>query len=57
MEQKLIEFKNEGFLDIKTVDGSELFHLTKPCRFRVTENIVTDLKKNYKPNEEIGGVL
>lgn len=57
MEQKLIEFKNEGFLDIKTVDGSELFHLTTPCRFRVTENIVTDLKKNYKPNEEIGGVL
>ena len=57
MEQKLIEFKNEGFLDIKTVDGSELFHLTTQCRFKVTENIVSDLKKNYKADEQIGGLL
>lgn len=57
MEQKLIEYKKAGFLDINTVDGSELFHLTTPCRFRVAENIVSDLKKNYKADEQIGGVL
>ena len=57
MEQKLLEYKNAGFLDTKIVDGDELLHLTTPCRFRVTENIVTDLKKNYKADEEISGVL
>lgn len=57
MEQKLIEYKNAGYLDTKIVDGEELLHLVTPCRFRVTENIVTDLKKNYKADEEIGGVL
>ena len=57
MEQKLIEYKNEGYLDTKIVDGDELLHLTTPCRFRVTEDIVSDLKKNYKADEEIGGVL
>jgi hypothetical protein len=57
MEQKLIEYKNAGYLDTKFVDGDELFHLTTPCRFRITENIISDLKKNYKTDEEIGGVL
>jgi hypothetical protein len=57
MEQKLIEYKNAGYLDTKIVDGVELLHLTTPCRFKITENIVTDLKKNYKTDEEIGGVL
>ena len=57
MEQKLIEYKNEGYLDTNFFDGDELLHLTTPCRFRVTENIVSDLKKNYKADEEIGGVL
>jgi hypothetical protein len=57
MEQKLIEYKNAGYLDTKIFDGDELLYLTTPCRFRVTENIVTDLKKNYKTDEEIGGVL
>lgn len=57
MEQKLIEYKNAGFLDAKIVDGDELLHLTTPCRFRVNENIVADLKSNYKKDEEIGGVL
>lgn len=57
MEQKLIEYKNAGFLDTKTVDGNELLHLTTPCRFRIDENIVADLKSNYKSDEEIGGVL
>jgi hypothetical protein len=57
MEQKLIEYKNAGYLETKIVDGDELLHLTTPCRFRITENIVSDLKKNYKADEEIGGVL
>lgn len=57
MEQKLLEYKNAGYLDTKIFDGDELLYLTTPCRFRVTENIVTDLKKNYKTDEEIGGVL
>ncbi len=57
MEQKLIEYKNAGFLDTKTVDGNELLHLTTPCRFRIDETIVADLKSNYKSDEEIGGVL
>jgi len=57
MEQKLIEYKNAGYLDTKIVEGEELLHLTTPCRFRVNENIVADLKINYKADEEIGGVL
>lgn len=57
MEQKLLEYKNAGYLDTKIVDGDELLHLATPCRFRVTENIVSDLKKNYKADEEIGGVF
>lgn len=57
MEQKLIEYKNAGYLDAKIVDGDELLHLTTPCRFRINENIVSDLKCNYKKDEEIGGVL
>lgn len=57
MEQKLIEYKNDGFLDTETVDGNELLHLATPCRFRITETIVANLKSNYKSDEEIGGVL
>lgn len=57
MEQKLLEYKNAGYLDTKIIDGDELLHLTTPCRFRVTENIVSDFKKNYKADEQIGGVL
>ncbi|WMJ72219.1 hypothetical protein RCC89_19750 [Cytophagaceae bacterium ABcell3] len=57
MEQKLIEYKNAGFLETRTVDDDELFHLSTPCRFRVNEEIVSDLKRNYKTDEEIGGVL
>lgn len=57
MELKIIEYKNAGYLETKIVDGYELLHLTTPCRFRVNENIVTDLKSNYKADEEIGGVL
>jgi hypothetical protein len=57
MEQKLIEYKNAGFLDTKTIDGNELLYLTTPCRFRINEKIVADLKSSYKSDEEIGGVL
>jgi len=57
MEQKIIEYKNAGYLDTKIVDGEELLHLTTPCRFRINEKIVSDLKSNYKTDEEIGGVL
>lgn len=57
MEQKLIEYKIAGFLDTKTVDGNELLHLATPCRFRITETIVANLKSSYKSDEEIGGVL
>src|SRR5690606_1409650 len=46
-----------GYLDTKIVDGEELLHLTTPCRFRINEKIVSDLKSNYKTDEEIGGVL
>ena len=57
MELKIIEYKNAGYLETIIVDGYELLHLTTPCRFRVNENIVADLKSNYKADEEIGGVL
>ncbi len=57
MEQILVEHKNAGYLETKIVDGNEIFHLSTPCRFRVTENIVSKLKIKYKADEEIGGVL
>lgn len=57
MEQQLTDYKNAGYLVTKIVDGDELLHLAAPCRFRITENIVADLKRNYTSDEEIGGVL
>ncbi len=57
MEHKLIDYMNAGFLDTKIVDGNELLYLTTPCRFRISETIVADLKRSYKSDEEIGGVL
>jgi hypothetical protein len=57
MEHKLIEYQHLGYLDSMIVDGEELLHLSTPCRFRVSEDIVSDLKKNYKPDPEIGGIL
>lgn len=43
MKQKLLQYKNEGYLDTKIVDGDELLHLTVSCRFRLTEAIVANL--------------
>lgn len=57
MELKLIKYKNAGFLETKIVDGNELHLLATPCRFRISETIVANLKSNYKSDEEIGGVL
>jgi hypothetical protein len=57
MEQKIIEYTKAGYLDTKTVDGDELHYLTTPCRFRINKDLVSDLKNNYKSNEEVGGVL
>jgi hypothetical protein len=57
MEKQLNEYKNAGYLDTTIVDGDELLHLAAPCRFRITENIVADLKRKYTSEEEIGGVL
>lgn len=57
MQQKLIEYKKAGFFDTKTVDGKEILHLATPCRFRIIESIVEDLKSNCKSDKEIGGIL
>ena len=57
MQQKLIEYKKAGFFDTKIVDGKEILHLATPCRFRIIETIVEDLKSNCKSYKEIGGIL
>lgn len=57
MQQKLIEYKKAGFFDTKTVDDKEILHLATPCRFRIIETIVEDLKSNCKSDKEIGGIL
>ncbi|WP_324069362.1 MAG: hypothetical protein RSE15_02230 [Flavobacterium sp.] len=57
MEQKLIEYKKAGFFDTKTVGGKEILHLSAPCRFRIIDIIVADLKNNCKSDKEIGGIL
>lgn len=57
MEQKLIEYNKSGFFDTKTVNGTKIFHLSTPCRFRIVKSIVEDLKSNCKSDKEIGGVL
>lgn len=57
MENLLTDLKKAGYLEAKIVDGEELFHLTTPCRFRIDERIVTDLRNTYKVDEEIGGVF
>ena len=58
MQDKIIlDLQAEGFLESRTVNDEEFFHLTTPCRFRIKEEIVHNLKSNYVSYEEIGGIL
>lgn len=57
MDKLITDLQTKRFLETKTVNGEEIFHLTTPCRFRIEEKIVGSLKENYLSDEEIGGVL
>jgi hypothetical protein len=46
-----------GFLKKTNIDNEEIYHLKTPCRFRIEEDIVSELKNNYCIDEEIGGIL
>lgn len=48
---------NSGYL-VKAADQDNLiYHLARPCRFEIKQNIVDSLKSRYLPDEEIGGIL
>ncbi len=38
-------------------DNETVYHLNTPCKFRISSKIILELKKNYKSDEEIGGIL
>ena len=46
-----------GFLKKTIIDSEEIYHLKTPCRFRIEEDIVSELKIQYCVDEEIGGIL
>lgn len=47
----------EGFLKTSEIDGKPIYHLTTPCRFTISQNVVKILKDKYLSDEEIGGLL
>ncbi len=47
----------EGFLQTGEMDGKPIYHLTTPCRFSISQNVVKNLKDEYLSEEEIGGIL
>lgn len=53
----IIELNKNGYLKTKIEDGQELYFLVTPCRFRIEDSIVKELKNKYKSDEEIGGVF
>jgi hypothetical protein len=57
MEKLLDNYQKQGFLDIKNTDGKDFLILTTPCRFKIDERVVENLKNSYKSQEEIGGIL
>ena len=50
-------FLTNGYLEKTTIDNCEILHFKRPCRFNLNEEIVADLKRHYKSDEEIGGIL
>jgi|ERR1043165_117922 hypothetical protein len=46
-----------GFFRSTLIGKETVFILKTPCRFIVRDNIVAELKANYLPHEEIGGLL
>lgn len=57
MEKYLSKLQQSDFLQTKEINNENLFHITTPCVFRLEADMVQSLKKNYKSDEEIGGVL
>jgi len=53
----LSELQKNNFIQTKQIENEKLFHITTPCVFRIENEIVQSLKKNYKSTEEIGGIL
>ncbi len=46
-----------GYLKKTIINNEEIYHLKTPCRFRIAEDIVSELKNKYCVDEEIGGIL
>ena len=38
-------------------EGEKIYHIKTPCKFIIKENIIKELKINYLPEEEIGGII
>lgn len=57
MEDLISKLQSKGFLETTFNNGEEIFHISTPCCLRIEADVVSDLKKNYIVDEEIGGVL
>lgn len=57
MEKIISDLQHFGFLETKRINGEDILHIASPCVFKIQSTVVKSLKKNYLPNEEIGGVL
>ena len=41
----------------KSEEGEKIYHIKTPCKFIIKEEVVKKLKKQYLPEEEIGGII
>lgn len=49
--------KNDFLTHKKNEEGEKIYHLKTPCKFIIKEEVVKELKKQYLPEEEIGGII
>ena len=57
MKKSIQQLFDKGFLQIGELEGKEIYHLTTPCRFNISKEVVENLINNYLTEEEIGGIL
>jgi len=53
----ILKLKEEGSLTEGTKNGQEYLHLKTPCEVHLTKKAVKQLRDNYDPKLERGGVL
>jgi hypothetical protein len=53
----LLQLKKDGLLAYGQKNGKDYLHLKTPCKIHLTDNATKQLRDNYDPKKEKGGVL